>query len=116
MAAGAILVEAASQRAAGTEVKELREYAQMLRAKNLGLADKLKRALCSDLAGLLEKYPERRFATRYAKELVVVVERDKARFSSWYEMFPRSCAARTRAPWQFQGLRTLPAAHRGDGL
>ncbi len=92
LAAGAILVEAASQRAAGTEVKELREYAQMLRAKNLGLADKLKRALCSDLAGLLEKYPERRFATRYAKELVVVVERDKARFSSWYEMFPRSCS------------------------
>ena len=92
LAAGAILVEAASQRAAGTEVKELREYAQMLRAKNLGLADKLKRALCSDLVGLLEKYPERRFATRYAKELVVVVERDKARFSSWYEMFPRSCA------------------------
>ena len=92
LAAGAILVEAASQRAAGTEVKELREYAQMLRAKNLGLADKLKRALCSDLAGLLEKYPERRFATRYAKELVVVVERDRARFSSWYEMFPRSCS------------------------
>ena len=109
LAAGAIFVEAASQRAAGAEAKDLRERAHMLRAKNLGLTDKLMGALCSDLAGLLEKYPDRSFATRYAKELLVLVERDKARFSSWYEIFPRSCAAEPGRHGSFKDCeRCLP--------
>jgi starch synthase (maltosyl-transferring) len=33
---------------------------------------------------------ERRFVTRYARVLRVMVERERARFSSWYEFFPRS--------------------------
>jgi len=41
----------------------------------------------------MAKYPNRQFATTYDKELVVVVDRERARFSAWYEMFPRSCAA-----------------------
>jgi starch synthase (maltosyl-transferring) len=44
---------------------------------------------------VMQKYPDRRFATVYEKELEVVVDRARARFSSWYEMFPRSC---TREP------------------
>src|SRR5439155_14519564 len=35
---------------------------------------------------------DRRRATSYGRELVVVVDREKARFSAWYEMFPRSCS------------------------
>jgi starch synthase (maltosyl-transferring) len=30
----------------------------------------------------------------YERELAVVVDREKARFSAWYEMFPRSCSLR----------------------
>ena len=33
---------------------------------------------------------DRRSATRYARVLRVMVERERARFGSWYEMFPRS--------------------------
>ena len=33
---------------------------------------------------------DRRWATIYDKELAVVVDRPRARFSAWYEMFPRS--------------------------
>ena len=40
----------------------------------------------------MEKYPERRWAATYGKELCVSVDRHKAQFSTWYEMFPRSCA------------------------
>src|SRR5260370_42464207 len=44
-------------------------------------------------------------ATIYDKELTVVVDRKKARFSAWYEMFPRSCGAgagrhRTFRDWE----------------
>jgi starch synthase (maltosyl-transferring) len=41
---------------------------------------------------LIERYPSRELATRYDKELAIVVEREKARFSTWYEVFPRSCS------------------------
>jgi len=44
----------------------------------------------------MDKYGEKwRFATTYPKELAVVVDREKARFSAWYETFPRSCAKKT---------------------
>lgn len=33
-----------------------------------------------------------RAVTRYDKELGIRVDREKARFSTWYELFPRSCA------------------------
>ena len=51
-------------------------------------------ALDMDMAALMAKYPDRRFATLYERELIVVVDREKARFSAWYEMFPRSCSKR----------------------
>jgi starch synthase (maltosyl-transferring) len=44
------------------------------------------------LAELALRYPDRSLATRYERELVVVVDRERARFSTWYEVFPRSCA------------------------
>lgn len=50
-------------------------------------------ALDARLAALMARYADRQPVTTYAKELAVVVEREKARFSTWYEMFPRSCAA-----------------------
>ena len=40
----------------------------------------------------MSKHAERRWAERYDKELRIVVDRPMAEFSSWYEIFPRSCA------------------------
>ncbi|MBI4543717.1 MAG: alpha-1,4-glucan--maltose-1-phosphate maltosyltransferase [Gemmatimonadetes bacterium] len=49
-------------------------------------------ALGAELLALMDAYPDRRQATTYDKELVVVVDRERARFSAWYELFPRSCS------------------------
>src|SRR5258708_23914355 len=38
------------------------------------------------------RHADRSRATTYDKQLGVVVDREKARYSAWYEMFPRSCA------------------------
>ncbi len=38
----------------------------------------------------MDRYPDRRFETVYPRELEVVVDPERARFSAWYEMFPRS--------------------------
>ena len=47
-------------------------------------------ALSTGLTDLMAQYPDNRFATPYGKELAVVVDREKAAFSAWYELFPRS--------------------------
>ena len=38
------------------------------------------------------RYPDKRFATESDRELCIVVDPVRARFSSWYEFFPRSTA------------------------
>ena len=49
-------------------------------------------ATSSALIELATLYPDRSSAVRYQRELPVFVDREKARFSSWYEMFPRSAS------------------------
>lgn len=91
---GARLIDEASQRAPKADGKSLKEWADQLQSSNVAAAGRIEQALDMDLAALMAKYPDRRFATRYERELVVVVDREKARFSAWYEMFPRSCSER----------------------
>lgn len=89
---GAELVAATVQRAAGNDASSLRRYAESLRASDKPITARIEVALDKRLAALMARYPDRQFATTYARELGVVVDREKARFSTWYEMFPRSCA------------------------
>ena len=88
---GAQFVEEASQRASGQENETLRRFAEAL-GKGESTAEKIFIAFDAELAGLMEKYPDHRFATSYGRELTIVVDREKAFFSSWYEFFPRSCS------------------------
>ena len=109
MLAGASLIEETSARA-GADAKKLKEWTKSLSDKKQNLADKAALALSDDLAQLIDRYPDRTFATPYSKDLLVVVDRDKARFSSWYEMFPRSCAAAPGRHGTFEDCeRLLPA-------
>jgi starch synthase (maltosyl-transferring) len=49
-------------------------------------------ALDTRLAALIAHYPDRRHACRYAAELPLLADRERARYSTWYELFPRSTA------------------------
>jgi starch synthase (maltosyl-transferring) len=89
---GAELVDGGALRAAGEDRKALERFAAVIRAKD---GNGIDQAQADDLAALMEKYPERRWAAIYDKELRVTVDRAKAQFSAWYELFPRSCAPRT---------------------
>jgi starch synthase (maltosyl-transferring) len=91
---GAKLIDEASGRAPKADGKALKEWAEQLQSSDVPESGRIEQALDLDMAALMTKYPDRRFATRYERELVVVVDREKARFSAWYEMFPRSCAER----------------------
>ena len=51
----------------------------------------IKEAMSSQLHHIFTKYPEKHLANE-SKELQVYVDRKKARFSTWYEFFPRSAS------------------------
>jgi starch synthase (maltosyl-transferring) len=89
---GAEIVDQAAQRAAGAEAEELSACAAALRKEaKTELRSAVSRALDERIAALAEKHADRDTGTTYGRELRVVVDREKARFSTWYELFPRSC-------------------------
>jgi starch synthase (maltosyl-transferring) len=89
---GAQLIAEASQRVPKRERQKMGEWASTLQSTQITDQAKVQLALSEELLEFMNKYLDRRFATTYPKELVAVVGREKARFSTWYEMFPRSCA------------------------
>lgn len=89
---GGQLVEAAARRAVGEDARKLRRFARALLGKN-DLQSKIHLAQEGDLVELVSRYPSLRFATLLQPYRDVVVDPPKARFSAWYEMFPRSCSA-----------------------
>lgn len=84
---GAGLLEDTAARATPDDAARLREWARVLRSSD-GPAKQ--EVLADGVDALVRRYPDRRFASRYSKVLRIVVDREKARFSAWYEMFPRS--------------------------
>lgn len=91
---GVELIEKAARRATGGARGQLAEWARKLRAlRETDLMGALRLAMEDSLAALASRHAEKRLATLYEKELALVVDREKARFGAWYEMFPRSTAA-----------------------
>lgn len=89
---GAELVEAASLRARGETASWLREKAAML-SGTAPTVERLAAALDPELAAQMASHADRRFATKPDRAHAVVVDRPLARFSTWYELFPRSLGA-----------------------
>ncbi|MBU5635443.1 alpha-1,4-glucan--maltose-1-phosphate maltosyltransferase [Geomonas sp. Red69] len=92
---GAKILEQAAGEANAEDAARLREAAAALSAEKdqegavaLGLETRL--------ADLVSTCCARGLATLYHKELVVRVDRKKALFSSWYELFPRSLGVEGR--------------------
>ena len=88
---GAELMADAAVRAKGGDAGRLAEMAESLRAAG-NHKEGVKLALGEEPVALMERWGERRFSTTYPRELAVTVDREKARYSAWYEMFPRSFA------------------------
>ncbi len=91
---GANLLEGVAARAEGDDVKTLTTAASVLRA--LADADHphyAENPIADDLLEIASRYPDPDLITRYASELPIWVDRERARFSAWYELFPRSCGA-----------------------
>ncbi|MGK7311486.1 MAG: alpha-1,4-glucan--maltose-1-phosphate maltosyltransferase [Candidatus Longimicrobiales bacterium M2_2A_002] len=99
LAVGAQQLLAAADRAAdGTgalgspapdEAHVLRELAGELTDPSIPAADRADRAFSDPVAELMDRHADRSHATRH-DVLPLMVDRERARFSAWYELFPRS--------------------------
>jgi starch synthase (maltosyl-transferring) len=88
---GAALVAEAAERADDDDRSVLETWATQLRGEG-SPATRTSLAMDPDLAELMTRHPDRRLATTYDRELAVVVDPVRARFSTWYELFPRSAS------------------------
>lgn len=88
--AGADLVQRVAARIDGPDAERLRTAARTLSGAGT-LPEKRRLALDPEVAALMQRHAERRWASRLENDLTVVVDRARAGFSAWYEFFPRSC-------------------------
>jgi starch synthase (maltosyl-transferring) len=79
---GAQLVEAAAKRAQGADSALLTKHAAGLASGDATIG--------KDLIDFMDRYPDRSEAVTYPRELEMLVDPQRARFSAWYELFPRS--------------------------
>jgi starch synthase (maltosyl-transferring) len=95
LAAGAALIDEAAARAAGSDAAILRDWSGQLRDRleQASVEVEALRTLALDpaRAGLIARYADRSLAASATLDLIV--DRKRAAFSSWYELFPRSAAA-----------------------
>jgi len=82
---GARMLEETAARANGTaqDAARLLAVAKALRSGKVESAD-------GEAGALMRRYADRGLATVYPRELEILVETPAARFSTWYELFPRS--------------------------
>jgi starch synthase (maltosyl-transferring) len=100
---GAELVAAAATRARGKAARLLRKQAATIGDPGLELTERLEAAFSEDLKTLMDDHPERSKGTRSGR-YEIIVDRELARFSTWYELFPRSWSTESGRPGTFADL------------
>jgi starch synthase (maltosyl-transferring) len=87
---GAELVAAAAARATAADRAALQSSAAALGDRSAPPSDRARVACAGELATLMARYADRESATTYPAWLPIWVDRERARTSAWYELFPRS--------------------------
>ncbi len=103
---GADIIDDSANLAGGQDALALRDWARRLR-ESANQKSGTSVALEEELLEVIRRYPDQHLASRYDKELPLVVDRPKARFSTWYEVFPRSCAPEAGRHGTFRDCETL---------
>jgi starch synthase (maltosyl-transferring) len=109
--AGATLIDEAAARAAGNDAAVLKEWSsQLIEIATNSAADvAVQKALALDpaRAAIVARYSDRSLAATMTLELIV--DRKRAAFSSWYELFPRSAALKPAVHGTFKDVeKRLP--------
>ncbi len=89
---GALLLEQAAQRAKDSHKKILAQTAADLNQLAAQNSAAYQYPIPAEVAEVAALYPDPTLITRYQHELHLWVDRERARYSTWYELFPRSAS------------------------
>ena len=89
---GAGLIRKAAGLAREDDAARLKQWASELSDAATSESARVRLAFSEEVRLLMDRYPDRSTAAQYHHELEAIVDRVKARFSAWYELFPRSCS------------------------
>jgi starch synthase (maltosyl-transferring) len=95
---GVVLLEEARDRANGADRRLVEHVLQTLADDATPEEAKHDAVLAPELLAAVERHPDRHDATRLDRIIPLEVERERARFGAWYELFPRSFGG-------FEGVR-----------
>lgn len=87
---GANLIDDASTRAPVHDAATMLDWAARLRESTRPERERAELALDDRLFEVVHRYPDRSLATRLGQWIPLLIERERAIFSAWYEFFPRS--------------------------
>jgi starch synthase (maltosyl-transferring) len=87
---GVVLLEEIALRARGADRKLIKRAVEQLGDEDRAPSDRRAVALDRELANTCARYPDRTNSALMARPVEVDVDRLRARFGSWYELFPRS--------------------------
>lgn len=106
---GIALVQAAADQADGRDQERLKAAVTALAAEETGSARQLDLILVPETASLVRRHAPRVNLSRYPVNVPVIADRLAARFSAWYEIFPRSQSGDVNRHGTFDDvIRRLP--------
>jgi starch synthase (maltosyl-transferring) len=101
---GIALMEGTLARASKESAQKISEFISAFKREK-EIAKKIAIALSPDLKRLMRAYPIDEKISSYDRELKIIVDDNKALFSAWYEMFPRSCSEEPKRPGNFNDCK-----------
>jgi len=87
---GVVMLEQAAKRAKGADRKAITQALTRLRDEGIPAQARHEAALDPELLEAVSRHPDRSRSTVMPDSLHVDVDRERARFGAWYELFPRS--------------------------
>ena len=96
-----------SEKADQLEGEGKSEVTQAIQRLGGATAEAVAYVLGDPFAELLQRYPLRRYETVYDHQLRVKVGRSRERYSSWYELFPRSTSPELNRTGTFRDVEQL---------
>ena len=87
---GVLLAESMAERAHGMDAQRLREWAASVGDTRRDMEVRMALTQSESIRELEYRYPDPDIVLNWDKPFEVAVDRERARYSTWYELFPRS--------------------------
>jgi len=104
---GAALALEVAERAPSTDARLLQDWARGITDVARDREDKVTLAQSEAILELQQRFPDPATVLRSDEQLAVQVDRERARFSTWYEMFPRSASSTPGSHGTFADMEKL---------